>query len=295
MFKRQTLFILGAGSSIEVGLPPGTKLATAIGAKMDIRFEQFSTPVGSGDMDLFMQVTSRMQTDVREYQYAAWLIRDGIALAQSIDDFIDLHRANPHLVQYGKAAIVKSILEAEQKSRLYFKTSAGPEIFNPESIADTWFVKFMRLLGRGIPKENARTIFDHVSFIVFNYDRCVEHFLFHALQKLYGIRPDEASGIVDDLNINHPYGVVGDLDEIPFGNTGVNFAKLTDKIKTYTEQTADADLIAKLDTEIQRAACIIFLGFAYHDQNMRILMPNAPCRANLSTAPHTRCLMRTSR
>src|SRR5262249_36707437 len=163
------------------GLPPGTKLAKAIGAKMDIRFEQFNKPIGTGDLDLFMHVTSRIQNNAQEYQEAAWLIRDGIALAQSIDDFIDLHRTTPYLVQYGKAAIVKSILEAEHQSRLYFKTPAGPEIFSPEGIADTWFVKFMHLLGRGIPKQDAREIFDHVSFIVFNYDRCVEHFLFHAL------------------------------------------------------------------------------------------------------------------
>jgi hypothetical protein len=26
-----------------------------------------------------------------------------------------------------------------------------------------------------------REIFDNVAFIVFNYDRCIEHFLFHAL------------------------------------------------------------------------------------------------------------------
>ena len=44
-------------------------------------------------------------------------------------------------------------------------------------MVDTWLVKFMYMLGRGVPKENVREIFDNVSFIVFNYDRCVEFFL----------------------------------------------------------------------------------------------------------------------
>jgi hypothetical protein len=39
------------------------------------------------------------------------------------------------------------------------------EGFNPDKFANTWFVKFMHMLGRGIPKENVREIFDRVSFV----------------------------------------------------------------------------------------------------------------------------------
>jgi hypothetical protein len=45
-----------------------------------------------------------------------------------------------------------------------------------------------------------------VSFIVFNYDRCLEQFLFHALQKLYGLESQEAFAMLTDLRIIHPYG-----------------------------------------------------------------------------------------
>jgi hypothetical protein len=123
MFKRQTLFILGAGSSAEVGLPQGKKLAGMIGKKMDIRFERFNQPVGSGDMDLYAHLTNNIQRDVLEYQNAAWLIRDGIGLVQSIDDFLDVHRSNSYVNSYGKAAIVKTVLEAERNSKLYFGAS----------------------------------------------------------------------------------------------------------------------------------------------------------------------------
>lgn len=271
MFKRQTLFVLGAGASAEANLPLGTGLAQVIGKKMDIRFERFNEQVGQGDMDLYMQVTQNMQRELKEFQNAAWLIRDGIGLAQSIDDFLDLHRSNPYVVRYGKAAIVKSVLEAERRSKLYFQNSSGIEVFDTGAVVGTWFVKFVHMLGRGVPRENVREIFEPVSFIVFNYDRCLEHFLAHALHKLYGIALPEATDIVSDSHIIHPYGVIE--EKRPFGNTGGNHVVHSNVIKTYTEQTTDGDLLNAIHSEVERAECIVFLGFAFHSQNLLMLRP----------------------
>ncbi len=273
MFNRRTLFVLGAGSSAEVGLPIGKGLAESIGSKMDIRFEFANKQIGSGDMELYSQMTGQLRNKVQEFQQAAWLIRDGIGLAQSIDDFLDIHRNNANLNLYGKAAIVKAVLEAERKSKLYFGGTSGIETFDATRIADTWFVKFMHMLSRGIPRENVREIFERVSFIIFNYDRCVKHFLVNVLQKLHGIREDEASDIVGDLQIIHPYGVVGN---VPFGTTRANYLELAAGIKTYTEQLGEENVIQGMANEIRRAECIIFLGFAYHRQNLQILSPEKP-------------------
>jgi len=172
---------------------------------------------------------------------------------------------------YGKAAIVKTILEAERNSKLFFNRFEGQESFEVSPIADTWFIKFMYMLGRGIPKENVREILDNIAFVVFNYDRCVEHFLTHALRKLYNIGEDEAASIVADLHIVHPYGVVP--YKIPFGSTGANCVQAAVQIKTYTEQSRASDVITEIAAEMQRAKCIVFLGFAYHSQNMNLLRP----------------------
>jgi len=271
MFKRQTLFILGAGASVEVGLPTGPVLTQQIRKKMDIRFERGHDPIGEGDMNLYRRLTQMMQKEVDEYQDAAWLIRNGISLAQSIDDFLDLHRTNKRVNLYGKAAIVQSILQAERQSRLHLD-AWGDGTFHPEHLANTWFVKFMHMLARGIPIENVREIFDSVSFIVFNYDRCIEHFLSHALKNLYGIQDREAKEIVDGLRIIHPYGAVS--NDVPFGNVeGADCVALASGIKTYTEQIDNAEITEKLGSELARADSIVFLGFAYHAQNMRILSP----------------------
>jgi len=237
---------------------------------MDIRFEFMNKSIGTGDLGLYTMLTGQMQHHVQEYQHAAWLIRDGITLAQSIDDFIDVHRNNPYVVQYGKAALVKAVLEAERKSKLFVDPRVEGAVFDPAKLADTWFVKFMHMLGRGIPRENARQIFDRVSFVIFNYDRCVEYFLENALQRLFGINEHDAREIVSDLHIIHPYGVVGNVG---FGHGRGDYVALAGQIKTYTEQLANADILAQVRDEVQRAECIVFLGFAYHRQNLLMLKP----------------------
>jgi hypothetical protein len=273
MFKRKTLFIIGAGASAEVDFPVGIQLARTIGKKMDIRFEHEFTPIGDGDYGLYSHIVHSLPQERQQYQQASWRIRDGIAFAQSIDDFLDQHRNDQYVNLYGKAAIVQAVVEAERNSRLFFNRHQGDETFDPGKLADTWFVKFFYMLSRGIPTDNVREIFSQVAFVVFNYDRCVEHFLINALQRSYSISFDSAVAIVDELHIVHPYGVVGDLSKVPFGATRINCVALTKGIKTYTEQIADADIKTELDEMIFQAEHIVFLGFAYHDQNMALLAP----------------------
>src|SRR5579872_3767187 len=150
MFKKNTLFIVGAGASTELDLPLGSVLAKRISAKMDIRFERGFEPVGLGDLNLFNLITRNRQQYANEFQQAGWLIRDGILLSRSIDDFLDLHRKDQRVKLYGKAAIVQCILEAERASKLYFDRNKGVS-FTPAKLSDTWLVKFMQMLSPGIP------------------------------------------------------------------------------------------------------------------------------------------------
>jgi hypothetical protein len=271
MFRRRTLFVVGAGASAEFGLPSGRELAARISQKVDIRYDMFENRhVGAGDIQMFMRLTKQQHENVREFQKAGWLIRDGIQLARSIDDFLDLHKSNPFAVTYGKAAIVNCVLEVERASSLFF----GKESFAPAKIANTWLVKLIQMLGPGYPVENAREIFERISFVIFNYDRCVEFFLLNALQKLYGIGTQEAEDIVAALSIDHPYAVIDPTVE--FGSAQADYAKLAGGIKTYTEQIGDADVLRTLSNKIPDAEHVVFLGFAYHDQNMNLLTPPKP-------------------
>jgi hypothetical protein len=270
MFKRPTLFIIGAGASAEVRIPPGKELARIIAEKMDIRYERMDKFVGQGDENLFQHITYHHRQYYAQFHNAAWLIRDGIGFAQSIDDFLDQHRTNEFVNLYGKAAIVKTVLEAEAASNIYLPPDAISEPFRPTQFTDTWFVKFMYVLARNVPRESAPQIFNNVSFIIFNYDRCIEHFLRHALRSVYGIPYNDACGIVDNLHIIHPYGVI---EQVPFGAPRANYVDLASRLYTYTEQIGNAELQSRLSDELHRAGRIVFLGFAFHDQNVQLLKP----------------------
>jgi hypothetical protein len=95
-------------------------LAIAISDKLNVRFDDFGEKLVSGDLDLFRNVSSGRDATVT--QKAAWLIRDGIILANSIDDFLDVHQHDEEVVRYGKAAIVKCILEAERSSKIELRS-----------------------------------------------------------------------------------------------------------------------------------------------------------------------------
>ena len=185
-------------------------------------------------------------------------------LAQSIDDFLDQHRSDRYVNHYGKVAIARAILEAERGSKLYFKDQnihTGEDEFDPDKFANTWFSRFIYMLGRNVLRENVGQIFfDNVSFIIFNYDRCVEHFLQSALKRLYNIDEQDAITIVDKLRIIHPYGRVGSLREVPFGATRANYDAIASTIKTYTEQVADAEAVRVLTSEFEQANRVIFWG-----------------------------------
>lgn len=274
MFKKRTLFVVGAGASYEVGLPVGAELAATIRKKMDVLFEDGIKLTGDGDHDLLQQLHNKTRVQTNILQDAAFLIRDGIVLAQSIDDFLDQHRTNATVNLYGKAAIVKSILEAERNSSIFFGGPVTGEFFNPEKVANTWLVKFFHLLTRGVPKEALGTIFDNVAFIVFNYDRCIEYFLENALQKAYSISENEAAQWRQSLRIIHPYGRVD--YSVAFGAARVDYAALSQGIKTYTDQIDDRAILDSIENEMFQAEQIVFLGFGYHDQNMQLMQTEVP-------------------
>jgi len=136
----------------------------------------------------------------------------------------------------------------------------------------------MKLLVRGTPHADRAKIFDRCTFVIFNYDRCVEFFFVHALQRFYDIAEQEAVEIVAKAKIYHPYGLAGELggaitsgNMTPFGAMKIDYYVIgKTMLKTYTESVESE----KIKEAVVACEQIVFLGFAYHDQNMRLLAQN---------------------
>jgi hypothetical protein len=91
------------------------------------------------------------------------------------------------------------------------------------------------------------------------------------LQLIYGINEYDAAEIMKNLRIIHPYGVVGST---PFGGARGDYVAQAAQVKTYTEQLGNAEILREVRNEVQRADCIVFLGFAFHSQNLLMLKPD---------------------
>src|SRR6185437_5835134 len=103
MFKRRTLFIVGAGASQEVDFPLGTTLAKSIGQKLTRRVDETTGKASYNDSELYGQLRRTFPNEINEYFVAASRIAEGIQLAQSIDDFLNIHSADERVKTVGKA------------------------------------------------------------------------------------------------------------------------------------------------------------------------------------------------
>lgn len=292
MFQSKTLIIVGAGGSKEAGLPIGIELTATIANRVDIRFSEFNGQ-SSGDHELTDALKSHATDvdgrpgDINSYLDACGRIRDAMPQAISIDSFIDDHQGDEKIELCGKLAIVQSILEAEKRSLLFFDHLRLDAQLDFNNLQETWYNSFMKLLIEGCRKEDVNQRLEGVSFIIFNYDRCIEHFIFYALQNYYGAGPDEVANLMRALKIFHPYGMIGNLpwqaDEntTPFGGNhhGKKLLSLAAQIKTFTERIEDESTLTEIRQAVQDAEIVVFLGFAFHRQNMELIKPEQSTNA----------------
>jgi len=297
--KEKTLVVLGAGASKEVGLPIGRELTSTIARLLNIEFDDFNKQI-SGDrtiMDairLLVKQSAGSIDDINPYLHAAWRIRDAMPQAASIDSFIDAHNDDRKIELCGKLAVVRSILSAERDSRLYFDKSVGESGIKYHLVRDTWFGSFIELVTDNCRKEDLAARFSNLVMVIFNYDRCIEHFLMHSLQNYYGIDNAQAAELVNGIEIYHPYGKVGHLPwqqhkgSIGFGvePSPKTLLGVSEQIRTFTEGTnpQSSEIVAIRD-QIQECSILLFLGFAFHKLNMELLrqIENTDSVTNRST------------
>jgi hypothetical protein len=122
--------------------------------------------------------------------------------------------------------------------------------------------------------------FKKVKIITFNYDRTLEHFLLNALQSVYGAPSNSVAEILSELKIFHPYGVVGDLPHmrrqysVTFGEelTSTALVRVSSELRTFTEGTdPSSSEIALIRAAMRNSRRSVFLGFAYHPLNLKLL------------------------
>jgi hypothetical protein len=282
MLRVPTVFVIGAGAGVDVGMPLGDQLSRIIGEKLRIEFREGNRQTGGDEliMEAIRKHAAANQQNPNLYRQAAFSVAGGIAYSRSIDSYLHAHKDNKPLQVCGKLAIAQTILEHEKRSALVVQKRH--EFRDATKVNGSWLRDFVYgLQERIVVNENLGDIFKHLTIVNFNYDRCVEHFLFHAIQAWSLKNEQEIAELMKGLNIYHPYGSVGDLpwqsgEGIEFGSEANEFRLLesSSRIRTFNEEVEDKTKIEEIRKAIATANRVIFLGFHFHPQNMDLIKPS---------------------
>ncbi|RWP14931.1 MAG: hypothetical protein EOR00_22240 [Mesorhizobium sp.] len=286
MFAQKTLLILGAGASKEAELPTGDDLKGCISRTLQVeshndfnRTKSIANETISDALRFASRSMSNNKMAMKLYTIAAEHISRAIPLARSIDEFLNSHNGSKETELCGKLAIVHEILIAERHSLMFLPDRLVKFDFN--KLAQTWYNKIAALIFN-CSLENLPAKLDALTVIIFNYDRCFEHFMYHAIMDYYRISGTEAAKLVKSIKIYHPYGTVGALpwmDNTPscaFGAdvSGEVLLEFSKGIKTFTEGVdPDSSEIVAIREAVRSATTVVFLGFGFIPLNMELLRP----------------------
>ncbi len=190
---------------------------------------------------------------------------------------MDAHKGDALIEQCGKLAIAKAIVNAEQKSTLRQLANRQNGRLALDKLEGTWLLKFFQMLTENVRKDELEQIFNNVSIITFNYDRCIEYFIPIALAQYYDLNEAEAQHIFQRLTIIHPYGQVGWLpwqmqhQQVPFGADRFDLINVALMLRTFAEGMADPEQRNDIVALLHNAQTVVFLGFAFHPMNMEII------------------------
>jgi hypothetical protein len=270
----KTLFIIGAGASAEIGMPTGYGLKKDICDILSLREQRIKNKVSTTGLFnmAFQDLANHDMHKNRKYIEAARIISEGLMTEISIDNFIDKHKDNPYIVKTGKLAIVAAILKSERSSRAYH----DDHLFNIDNILETWYIPCYQKITENCQLQDLPERLKDIYFIIFNYDRCFEYIFLNLFMKNYNIDKNSADNILHTMNIYHPYGITGDIMSLRYGEEVREqmLINLSEKIKTFTETISNKN---KEHEDIVSIGCsaerVVFLGFAYHKQNLTLLFP----------------------
>lgn len=273
MFSKPTVFVVGAGAGVDYNMPLGKDLKENIASKLtaneDPLWQVHMTPMG---------LVRHQEAD--QYRALKSLIASNMDRAESIDNFLHTHSENQKLVTIGKTAIAYCILEAERGSSFmprgrdtdYFSYLAKP--------TESWLSRFCTMALTGILRSEARTAFEQVTIVTFNYDRCIEMYLVDHIKDYLDIPLETAREIVDSIDIIHVYGKVGKLpwqsgpsSEVEYGAhlSPEQMSAVSKEIRTFTERLEEDDTQQRIDAALGAAELIVFSGFSFGYSNWEFL------------------------
>jgi hypothetical protein len=274
MLQTKTCFVLGAGASQAYGFPSGGELAEELA--------NITEPGDSTRQTTFRQrlvglMSSRELTAASEakvFEFSNLLRRSNLG---SIDLFLNFHRKDDAALLIGKAGIGFLLGEREEPDRTRSHCKVQHD-------TDHWLGFLWGALTTGA-SDPTEVLKNPVSFVTFNYDRSLEFLLTDFAKASFGWNDAQCEAMLDAWPITHVYGDLGAYPRHGKGGSYVTYSEgaafhhmeaAVDRIRTIHEVTQaatkeDSDRSAAARKQIASSNRIIFLGCAYHEENINLL------------------------
>jgi hypothetical protein len=197
----------------------------------------------------------------------------GIALRESQQPSIDaflFDRDDPTFMRIGKLAIAANLIANENMQNLFGE--------NNSEGSQPWYDYLLNLMGN---RNNFMS--NNLSIITFNYDRSFEYFLYYALKQRFGLSERELPRyITNSIRTVHIYGQLG-IPHFYDAHNGrryenivneENLQKCIDEISLIYEVDSkgkDSANFERVYDIITETDLLVFLGFGYHQENIRRL------------------------
>ncbi len=249
--------VLGAGASVAMGYPVGSKLRTAILEYSNGRYEEV---ICSDDLGIDSRDIDEFVDSFRESQML------------SIDAF--LARRNK-FSEIGKRSIAAILLDSENKDLLHSCDHT-----------DHWYFYFFNKVAAAHDWDSLS--FEGVAIVTFNYDRSFEHYMLNALMNAYGRSFADAYRKLAQMKIVHVYGVLGscnrnDTDYFYYGGGASqrNVSIAASRLKVIPEGRDDDETLTNARLILAKSNNIAFLGFGFDEINLKRLNSIATCNRNI--------------
>jgi hypothetical protein len=281
VIRTKTAFVVGAGASVDFGFPLGAQLTPTIATTLGI--QSFSSEDAERELILLalnVLCERERHRDEKDLISKAMDMAAGLVTADSIDTYIHNFSHDPDIALLGKLAIATCLLLAENKSSL--RSHKPGETIDLSQLSTSWLGRLFPIMASEVSARSVERMFENVSFVVFNYDRCIEFYFEHAIASRFRMPLSEArSFVASHLNIVHPYGALGKMigpDRIEFGqrlepatvSSANAMLRMAQSLRTFTESVTGSER-NQITRTISTAKRLVFLGFGFQHQNVQLL------------------------
>lgn len=275
-----TTYIIGAGLGAPFGFPTGQELINKIRQFHNSPYKYLAERyVDDDEMNIaydksrgFVKLYDGDRHE-RKSKFYGFLYMVNKSYIGSIDSFI---YRNPEYEYPAKVIIAIELIFSELDNLRYSITTAPPHA-SKNALGHIW-----EQIARS---DDSITEYLQHRFITFNYDRLIEHFLFHSFKHTVGIQDDEIHKILETNPVRHVYGTIGNYLPDPltmefeyhsepykhYEFLGNKISDAVHSLRLISPDRAPTEIVSQIAQAFSKTDRVVMLGYGFDPINNAII------------------------